>query len=192
MTATFSGGRKCTAPGMCCATSAPCWMGAVARQWGRKATGLTLQRHRWSFECLLAGETVDCTVNDHLPYHRNERGENLWSALLETGYLTKAVTERMPLRIPNREIQEVFRQEVWQFFREHDQADNVHVNDLVSALWAGETGRAEDTLSLILEATLSFYHEYHEYSYHLILSGFFTGWGTGLSLSLRQGMEEVT
>ena len=25
--------------------------------------------------------------------------------------------------------------------------------------------------------TLSFYHEYHEYSYHLILDGFFTGLG---------------
>ena len=32
-------------------------------------------------------------------------------------------------------------------------------------------------LADILEATLSFYHEYHEYSYHLILGGFFTGFG---------------
>ena len=32
-------------------------------------------------------------------------------------------------------------------------------------------------MNQLLEATLSFYHEYHEYSYHLILDGFFTGLG---------------
>ena len=32
-------------------------------------------------------------------------------------------------------------------------------------------------MNQILEATLSFYHEYREYSYHLILDGFFTGKG---------------
>ena len=36
---------------------------------------------------------------------------------------------------------------------------------------------AEKALNQILEATLSFYHKYQEYSYHLILDGFFTGFG---------------
>ncbi|MBR2259203.1 MAG: AAA family ATPase [Blautia sp.] len=132
-----------------------------------------------SFEQLLAGNTIDCKVNDQIPYHRiHESGDNLWSALLETGYLTKAVSERMPLmplKIPNKEIQDVFRREVWDFFR--DKVDNVFVKDLVKALWAGEIQTAQEALNQILEATLSFYHEYHEYSYHLILNGFFTGLG---------------
>ena len=131
------------------------------------------------FEQLLAGNSIECTVKDNLPYHKiHDSGDNIWSALLETGYLTKAVTEkmqRMPLRIPNREIQEVFRQEVWEYFQ--DRIDNVYVGDLVNALWAGESKNAESALNQILEATLSFYHEYHEYSYHLILDGFFTGFG---------------
>ena len=78
------------------------------------------------FEQLLAGNTIDCTVNELVPYHRiHESGENLWSALLETGYLTKTVTEKMPLmplKIPNRGIQAVFRQEVWNYF--NDKVDN--------------------------------------------------------------------
>ena len=92
--------------------------------------------------------------------------------------MTKAVTERMkrmPLRIPNREIQDVFRQEVWEFFQ--DKVDNSFVDDLVNALWAGEVAQTEAALNQILEATLSFYHQYQEYSYHLILDGFFTGMG---------------
>ena len=132
-----------------------------------------------SFEHLLAGEKIDCTVNEFVPYHRiHESGENLWSALVETGYLTKAVEEMMPLmplRIPNKSIQVVFRQEVWEYFK--DKVENAYVRDLVNALWAGETGKAEAALNQILEATLSFYHEYREYSYHLILDGFFTGLG---------------
>lgn len=74
------------------------------------------------FEQLLAGNEIECVVNDKLAYHQiYESGENLWSALLETGYLTKAVVERtprMPLRIPNREIREVFRREVWHYFKD--------------------------------------------------------------------------
>ncbi len=132
-----------------------------------------------NFEQLLAGNTIECRVNDDLAYHQiHESGDNLWSALLETGYLTKAEREEMPmmpLRIPNREIREVFKQEVWNYFK--DRIDNDFVKELVNALWAGEIGNAETALGQILEATLSFYHEYHEYSYHLILDGFFTGVG---------------
>ena len=132
-----------------------------------------------NFEQLLAGKTIVCTVNENLPYHKiHESGENLWSALVETGYLTKDVTEkmpRMPLRIPNRSIQDVFRQEVWEYFKKR--INNVFVADLENALWGGDIERGEKVLNLILENTLSFYHKYHEYSYHLILDGFFTGLG---------------
>ena len=47
--------------------------------------------------------------------------ENIWSALLETGYLTKAVKERMsllPLRISDQGVRLAFRQDVWSDFRE--------------------------------------------------------------------------
>lgn len=132
-----------------------------------------------SFEQLLAGKSIDCTVNENLAYHNiHESGENIWTALLETGYLTKAVDENMPLmplKIPNREIMDVFRKEVWSFFK--DRVDNLFVEDLVNALWVCDTENAKASLDQILEATLSFYHEYHEYSYHLILDGFFTGLG---------------
>ncbi len=130
-------------------------------------------------EQLLAGKTIVSRISENLPYHRiHESGENLWSVLVETGYLTKAVPQRMqrvPLRIPNRSIRQVFEQEVWTYFKNH--TDNAVVNDLENALWSGEVQKAEQSLSLLLEATLSFYHEYHEYSYHLILDGLFTGLG---------------
>ncbi|MBR1437109.1 MAG: PD-(D/E)XK nuclease domain-containing protein, partial [Synergistaceae bacterium] len=132
-----------------------------------------------SFEQLLAGKTIDCKINETLTYHNiHSNGDNIWSALLETGYLTKAVKGRMPLmplRIPNKSITDVFRQEVWDFFS--DKVDNIFVRNLSNALWTGEIETSEKTLNLTLESTLSFYHAYQEYSYHLILDGFFTGLG---------------
>lgn len=72
-------------------------------------------------------------ISSSLAYHRiYENGDNLWLALLETGYLTKAVDEEMtmmPLRIPNKEIMAVFRQEVWEYFE--DKVDNVFVREMV-------------------------------------------------------------
>ena len=131
------------------------------------------------FEQLLTGNAIDCIINENIAYHNiHKSGDNLWSALVETGYLTKTVKGRplsLPLVIPNNSIRVAFRNEVWNFFR--DKVDNVYVGNLVSALWAGETKKAQETMNLVLESTLSFYHEYHEYSYHLILDGFFTGRG---------------
>ncbi|MDO5134216.1 MAG: AAA family ATPase [Eubacteriales bacterium] len=131
------------------------------------------------FERLLAGKPIECVVNENIAYHQlHESGENIWTALLETGYLTKATTETMPLqplRIPNRSVRAVFRQEIWEYFR--DKVDNAFVRNLANNLWTGNAAKAQAALEQILEATLSFYHEYHEYSYHLILDGFFTGLG---------------
>ena len=91
----------------------------------------------------------------------------------------------MPLRIPNREIQDVFRQEIWDFFNQH--LDNVFLDDLKNSLWAGETEKATETMNLILQSTLSFYHEFHEYSYHLILAGLFTGMGYKVLSEMETG-----
>ena len=128
-------------------------------------------------------------MNESVPYHQiHENGDNLWTALLKTGYLSVADKEKtasMPLRLPNRSVEAAFRQEVWDFFR--DKMDNAFVRDFISALWAGEEKNAEAAISQILEATLSFYHKYHEYSYHLILDGFFTGMGYRVISELESG-----
>ena len=47
----------------------------------------------------------------------------------------------LPLRIPNRSVRAVFRQEIWNFFK--DKVDNVFVKDLVNALWAEDIKMAE-------------------------------------------------
>ena len=130
-----------------------------------------------SFERLLNGETIVKKVNEALPYHMlHASGSNLWTGLLETGYLTKATEEDddvLPLRIPNKEITEVFREEVWCFFSTH--VENVFLEELMNALWKGNGDGAKGALDQILEATLSYLHAYKEYVYQHILAGVFIG-----------------
>lgn len=45
----------------------------------------------------------------------------------------------------------------------------------MDALWNSNAKGAQDSLDLILQATVSYLHAYHEYTYHLVLDGFFTG-----------------
>ena len=131
-----------------------------------------------SFEVLLSRQSVIKPINENVSYHRlHESGENLWTGLLETGYLTKATEEdsqdAVALRIPNEEIREAFRKEVWSYFKNH--VDIVQVRELVNALWGSNAEGARVALDLILASTVSCFHAYHEYTYHLVLDGFFTG-----------------
>ena len=130
-----------------------------------------------SFEKLLNGETIIKKVNEDIPYHMlHASGNNLWTGLLETGYLTKATEEDddiLPLRIPNKEITEVFREEVWGFFSAH--VENVFLEEFMNALWKGNGDGAKGALEQILEATLSYLHAYKEYVYQHILAGVFIG-----------------
>ncbi len=132
------------------------------------------------FEKLLTGQQFVKVINENVPYHQlHDAGNNLWAGLLETGYLTKAEKQgrsgTLTLCIPNIEVMEVFRQEVSNFFEKH--VDIASVNLFVDALWNSNAKGSQDSLDLILQATVSYLHAYHEYTYHLVLDGFFTGKG---------------
>ena len=128
------------------------------------------------FARLMMGETVEKRINESLPYHMlHVSGDNLWTGLLETGYLTIAGKngEIVSLRIPNKEIMEVFREEVWDYFS--TKVESVHMDELMNALWHGNQEGSVEALNKILEATLSYYGSHKEYVYQYTLAGFFLG-----------------
>lgn len=72
-------------------------------------------------ELLMAGETIEQPIEENLTYdylHSSE--ENFWSILYLTGYLTQEKNERsnglMSLKIPNKEIKEIFETTVRSWF----------------------------------------------------------------------------
>ncbi len=132
------------------------------------------------FETLLNGETISETVTNSLTYDQVYSSErNLWSLLLMTGYLTvnhRVDNDKHPveLRIPNREIANIFQTAVVDHFNQN--VDKTEINGLMNALWNGDTDTASEIISDLLWHTIS-YMDYHEDYYHAFLCGLFVGRG---------------
>ena len=132
------------------------------------------------FEALLNGETICEKVTNSLTYDQVYKSEsNLWSLLLMTGYLTvnhRVDNDKHPveLRIPNREIANIFQTAVVDHFNQT--VDQTELTELMNALWNGDTDTASEIISDLLWHTIS-YMDYHEDYYHAFLCGLFVGRG---------------
>lgn len=142
------------------------------------------------FETLLNGGTVTQTVSDGLTYDSlSETEDNLWSVLLMTGYLTKANPEEegniVSLRIPNKEIANIFQDTVVKYFSDH--VDDTQLQSLMAALWSGDGEAASKVISDLLWQTIS-YMDYHEDYYHAFLAGIFVGRGYSVESNRESGL----
>ena len=140
------------------------------------------------FEILLNGGMITEAVTNALTYEDAYDSErNLWSVLLMTGYVTTVRqneaedtsgddegTSLVELRIPNREIANIFQKAVVDNF--NNTVDQNRINELMQALWNGEEEKASEILSYLLFQTISFM-DYHEDYYHAFIAGIFTGRG---------------
>ena len=132
-------------------------------------------------EKLMAGDTIDQKIEENLTYdylHSSE--ENFWSILYLTGYLTRDKEEKesadgkITLKIPNKEIREIFETTVQDWF-----SDTAKLQDrkhLFDAVWNGDEQTLTQEISRLLRITIS-YHDYREDFYHAFLAGIFTGAG---------------
>lgn len=142
------------------------------------------------FETLMNGGTITQTITDELTYDNlHETEDNLWSVLLMTGYLTKAVPEEegdtVSIRIPNIEIASIFQDTVAKFFSDH--VDDTKQKAMMDALWKGDEKAAGEAISDFLWQTIS-YMDYHEDYYHAFLSGIFVGRGYAVESNKERGL----
>ena len=124
---------------------------------------------RMEIEELIAGKTIFKTLNEQLTHNEiNDSIENVWSLLYMTGYLT--ITERpsggrYALRIPNREVRQIYTQQVLSWFRESVRKDTDKLTALYTAFEAGDTETIANYLNRQLITTVSF-HDARESFYH--------------------------
>lgn len=130
-------------------------------------------------EILISGGSIRQQIEENLTYdylHSSE--ENLWSILYLTGYLTNA-SERdtdgtIELKIPNKEIKEIFETTVKKWFE--DNAKTIDRKELFDAVWTGNADILTKEIGTLLRMTIS-YHDYKEDFYHAFLAGIFAGAG---------------
>lgn len=145
-------------------------------------------------ETLLAGGSILQRVDENLTYdylHSSE--ENLWSVLYLTGYLTKVrkmkdrsglSNEIFELKIPNKEIREIFETTVMKWF--DDNAKSWDRGNLFHAVWSEDDKVLTQEMSKLLRKTIS-YHDYKEDFYHAFLAGIFAGAGYEMESNKEHG-----
>ena len=145
---------------------------------------------RDDIEVLLKGGQIQKTIKEDLTYdllHSSE--ENFWSVLYLTGYLTmvkesKFISKEITLKIPNKEIREIFNDTIKEWFA--TTVGNMNRNKLFQAIWNADVATITEQMTKILIRTISYY-DYREDFYHAFLVGIFTGAGYSVKSNRENG-----
>ena len=110
-------------------------------------------------EQLLDGECIEKSLRLDLTYDELDRSiDNLWSVLFTTGYLTTsggAVNGMYKLKLPNREVREVFLHKIKEWFDNELVRKSSVTNELNQALASGDAVSVEKKLNLIMSRMIS-------------------------------------
>lgn len=110
-------------------------------------------------ERLIAGETIEKNVRLELTYAEiRESIDNLWSVLFTTGYLTHAGQTpegAYKLKIPNREVREVFILQIQEWFKKTIVRDEKPTQALCQAFQKGDAETIRRYINTILGRMIS-------------------------------------
>ena len=135
---------------------------------------------RDEIEALIAGELIEKLIRLELTYDEVDNSiNNLWSVLFTTGYLTQAGrTEQgdYRLRIPNKEVREVYKLQIQEWFRDTVLQDTEPIRAFLQAFTDGNAKEIEARLTKILGNMISILDtkardEEKEIFYHGVLLG---------------------
>ena len=148
-------------------------------------------------ERLIEGETITKTLNEQLTHNeiRSSIG-NIWSLLYMTGYLTTAQKpsgSRYELRIPNREVRQIYMQQVLSWFEDKASAETDKLTNLYTAFETGDVDTIKEILDEQLLDTVSFY-DAHESFYHgflLALLSTCASWNVSSNIETGKGRSDI-
>lgn len=158
---------------------------------------------RNEIEQLIAGNAIEKTLRLDLTYDEIDNSiENLWSVLFTTGYLTQAgMTEDGAYRlvIPNREICEVFKLQIQEWFKKSIFSNTEQLTAFWNAFEEGNTDGVEMYLNRIMSNSISVFdiktgEEKKEISYHNLLVGILTGnadWLVKSNVEAGEGFADI-
>ena len=126
----------------------------------------------------------------------------MWSVLFTTGYLTQdGMTEDGAYRlvIPNREVREVFRLQIQEWFKKSVFSNTERLTAFWKAFETGDTGEIENYLNRVLSNSISVFdtkarNEEKESSYHNLLVGILTGnadWLVKSNVEAGEGFADI-
>ena len=148
-------------------------------------------------ERLIEGETITKTLNEQLTHNEiNSSINNIWSLLYMTGYLTTTQRPsggRYALRIPNREVRQIYMQQVLSWFNHKVESETDKLTNLYAAFETGDTETIKEILDEQLLDTVSFY-DAHESFYHgflLALLSTCANWNVSSNIETGKGRSDI-
>jgi len=128
----------------------------IIRTFAEKADSIT----RDEIGSLMEGKTVNKKLVQELTYRDMTNNiDNIWSILFTTGYLTQRgrnADGTYELCIPNCEVQDIFKSQIEEWFREKVLDDTDGMKTLYAALDSGNAEALEDSLNYYLGASVSY------------------------------------
>ena len=125
-------------------------------------------------EALIRGESIEKVIHEDITYEDvHESKENLWNFLYFTGYL-KAIEIKMVeddrvavLKIPNREVRKIYRQQIINWTRHTIQKKDLSI--LFQAVLEGDAVKLQTELSPLLVNSISYMDNYENFYHGFIL-----------------------
>lgn len=154
-------------------------------------------------ERLINGEAIEKELRLDLTYEEIDQSiENLWSVLFTTGYLTQSGRNENGaywLIIPNREVREVFRLQINEWFKKSIFSNTERLTAFWKAFEEGDTEGIEQYMNRILSNSISVFDtkarkEEKESSYHNLLVGILTGnadWLVKSNVEAGEGFADI-
>ena len=165
----------------------------VRRLIDRSTNGTT----QMEIERLIAGETITKTLNEQLTHNEVDASiENIWSLLFMTGYLTAVDYpdgNRYELRIPNREVRQIYMQQVLSWFNHKVESETDKLTNLYAAFETGDVDTIKEILDEQLLDTVSFY-DARESFYHgflLALLSTCANWNVSSNIETGKGRSDI-
>lgn len=158
---------------------------------------------RNEIEQLIVGNAIEKTLRLDLTYDEIDNSiENLWSVLFTTGYLTQTgMTEDGAYRlvIPNREICEVFKLQIQEWFKKSIFSNTEQLTAFWKAFEEGNMDGVEMYLNRIMSNSISVFdiktgEGKKEISYHNLLVGILTGnadWLVKSNVEAGEGFADI-
>ena len=154
-------------------------------------------------ERLINGEAIEKELRLDLTYEEVDQSiENLWRVLFTTGYLTQSGRNEdgaYRLIIPNREVREVFRLQINEWFKKSIFSNTERLTAFWKAFEEGDTEGVEQYLNRVLSNSISVFDtkarkEEKESSYHNLLVGIRTGnadWLVKSNVEAGEGFADI-
>ncbi len=148
-------------------------------------------------EALTQGRTVTKRLNLALTHSEVDKNiDNIWSLLYMTGYLTaETVLEdgSFVLRIPNREIYEIYATQILEWFKDRARTERDDLQPLFAAFEAGDSQKIKELLNQKLLDTISYMDAYESF-YHgflLALLSVCSSWNVISNRETGQGRSDI-